>query len=223
VGLYAAHAYYRPYLLLSPSAKAEFTHLPEHRLEQCDSVILGQHPPSLSYESLNTAFRILKREPLSQKAAESPTRQPVLIAPHTAAFLQSAATPDLPAGLSLSIGPFVHALEMASGAKATIVGKPTAKYFEMAVQRMRALYPDVEADVSDVAVVGDDPVNDLGHGSIDLGLRRILGECGQTLGADYTVRSGKYRPGSEDTATPPDEIFDTFSDFVNALAAARHF
>lgn len=76
----------------------------------------------------------------------------------------------------MGIGPFVKALEVATGIEAKIVGKPTSKYFEMAVERMKGLYPGVNVSYEDVAVVGDDIVNDLGEGSISLGFKRILGQ-----------------------------------------------
>lgn len=139
-------------------------------------MILGQHPPSLSYDSLNLAFRILKGEPVSNSSANKAKATPVLIAPHTASYLQSSATDNLPAGLSLGIGPFIKALESATGFEAKIVGKPTETYFKMAVERMKGLDPDFEADMSEIAVVGDDIQNDLGEGARSLGLRRILGE-----------------------------------------------
>ncbi|KAI9632486.1 HAD-like domain-containing protein [Dioszegia hungarica] len=195
----------RPYLLLSPSAKEEFAHLPVVRPDEHDSVILGQHPPSLSYEALNKAFRILKGEPIAHdQNPNRPDRKPLLIAPHTSSFLQAPATSDLPAGLSLGLGPFVKALESATGLEATIVGKPTRRFFEMAIERLNELYPG-EREAGEYAVVGDDIVNDLGAGTTELGLRRIL------------VRTGKYRPGAEAGERPPDSIFDKFADLVDAI------
>jgi ribonucleotide monophosphatase NagD (HAD superfamily) len=76
----------------------------------------------------------------------------------------------------LGIGPFIKALESATGIEAKIIGKPTSKYFEMAVQRMKGLYPGGDLAYEDIAVVGDDIENDLGEGSISLGTKRILGE-----------------------------------------------
>lgn len=39
--------------------------------------------------------------------------------------------------------------------------------------------------------------------------------------ADLAVRSGKYRSGSENVADPPDEIFDDFAHFVDALLSSH--
>jgi ribonucleotide monophosphatase NagD (HAD superfamily) len=172
-----ADSYDRPYLLLSSSAKEEFAHLPQTSPGECDAVILGLDPPSLSYEQLNIAFRILKQEPLNTTGPISSSRAAVLIAPHALMFQQSPSTDTLPAGLSLGIGPFVKALESASGLEAEIVGKPTRRFFNMARERLEELYDDVKGmDMREIAVVGDDIDNDLGEGARDSGLARILGK-----------------------------------------------
>jgi HAD superfamily hydrolase (TIGR01458 family) len=86
-------------------------------------------------------------------------------------------------GLSLDAGPFVAALEYAAGVKATVVGKPSAAFFGLAV---RALGVPAEH----VVVAGDDVTTDV-HGAQSVGLRAVL------------VRTGKYRKGDEHAVTPP--------------------
>jgi hypothetical protein len=164
--------YRRPLLLLSPSAQEEFAHIdiPEGGY---GSVILGLHPPSLSYEPLNKAFRVLKGEPVSFDSDAKLKPAAALIAPHASLFQQSEKTTDLPAGLSLGIGPFVKALEVSSGIEAELVGKPTKRFFELAIKRMQEAQEwDGEGDVG---IVGDDVNNDLGAGARELGFKRILG------------------------------------------------
>ncbi|WVF66971.1 hypothetical protein IAT40_001714 [Kwoniella sp. CBS 6097] len=210
----------RPLLLMSPSAKEEFSSLlpsssssssvntVSSQDEQYDSVILGLHEPSLSYESLNRAFRVLKGEPISSSAKSKSTcdtSQAAFVAPHASMFQQSPATASLPAGLSLGIGPFVRALEEASGVQAELVGKPTRRFFELALQRINNGRDKDKVEPADVGIIGDDVVNDLGEGAKQLGMKRIL------------VRTGKYRPGSEEIEHPPDKVYDTFSDMVNEL------
>lgn len=171
-----------PFLLLSDSAKEEFSDLPSSataRTEPFDSVILGLDPPSLCYQELNKAFRILKREPISHSdSVPVDGSAPVLIAPHASLYQQSPASDDMPEGLSLGIGPFVRALEVASGVEAELVGKPTKRFFELAIARLKELrgVQDGQLAMENIAVIGDDIVNDLGQGAKELGLQRILGE-----------------------------------------------
>lgn len=164
----AAFSDARPYLLLSPEAAEEFASVPTSR--PYDAVVVGLHPPSFAYGPLNTAFRVLAREPL--RGAPAPDTRPVLIAPHTAAYLQAPADGEFPAGLSLGIGAYVAALEAAAGTKAEVVGKPTRAFFELALDRLRQ---QRAVDAREVAIVGDDVRNDLGAGASELGLQRVLG------------------------------------------------
>ena len=76
-------------------------------------------------------------------------------------------------GLSLSAGPFVDALEFASGKSATIIGKPSKAFFEHALL-------DMSLQTSQVAMIGDDISTDIG-GAHEMGMKSIL------------VRTGKYR------------------------------
>jgi HAD superfamily hydrolase (TIGR01458 family) len=90
-------------------------------------------------------------------------------------------------GLSLDAGPFVSALEYATGRQAEVVGKPSNAFFQLALSEL-----GVSADRA--AMVGDDVEADVG-GAINAGLAGIL------------VRTGKYREdlvrqsGIEPTAT----------------------
>ncbi|WVQ78711.1 hypothetical protein IAT38_000798 [Cryptococcus sp. DSM 104549] len=207
----------RPLLLMSPSAKEEFSSLPDPSdTAGYDSVILGLHPESLSYDSLTKAFRVLKNEPITSQtpssgssSSSSPPKTPALIAPHKATAMQTPETDSLPAGLSLGIGPFVTALEQAAGVEAEIVGKPTRSFFELALGRLRGAGEGVGNGgwtTSEVAVVGDDVNNDLGEGARELGLKRIL------------VRTGKYRAGVEESLEhPPDKVYDSFATLIDDL------
>ena len=80
-------------------------------------------------------------------------------------------------GLSLDAGPFVAALEYASGKRSTCVGKPERAFFELALENL-----GLPAET--VAMVGDDPELDI-RGAQAAGLRGIL------------VETGRYRPGAE--------------------------
>ncbi|WVN85771.1 TIGR01458 family HAD hydrolase [Cryptococcus depauperatus CBS 7841] len=198
----------RPLLLMSPSAKEEFSSL-TFTGEDYDSVILGHHPDSLSYEPLNRAFRVLKGEPISSLSSSShASRRPALIAPHASMYLQDPGSSSFPPGLSLGIGPFIRGLEEASGAKAEIIGKPTEGFFQLALEKLKDL-SGKEFENGQVGVVGDDAENDLGQGAKHLGLQRIL------------VKTGKYRQDVEETMEhPPDWVYETPPSASAAASAA---
>lgn len=128
-----------------------------------DSVVVGLAPSLFTYDHLNTAFRILTGEH-TQNAGLS--RNIPLIATHKAKYIETSS----PKGLSLGPGPFVTALEEASGVNAQIVGKPTADFFQTVISDLR-----LNSDAGQVAVVGDDVEADLGGGAVELGLWRVLG------------------------------------------------
>ena len=132
-----------------------------------DSVVVGLTPSSLDYANLNVAFRILKGETTTSSA--SPNAIP-LIATHKAKYIQTES-----GLLSLGPGPFVAALEHATGVQATVVGKPTKKFFETVINDFS------ETEIPDsgqgrITVIGDDIEADLGEGALELNLWRILGK-----------------------------------------------
>jgi len=133
-----------------------------------DAVILGDLGDRWDYEVLNRAFRQL------MDGAE-------LIALQRNRYWETAE------GLSLDAGPFVAALEFATGREADVLGKPSPSFFELALS-------DLDTSAGRAAMVGDDVEADVG-GAMDAGLAGIL------------VRTGKYRQdqvresGIEPTAT----------------------
>ena len=76
----------------------------------------------------------------------------------------------------LSAGPFVAALEYATGKEALCVGKPSPGFFSIALEGLGI-------PASDVAMVGDDIETDIG-GAQRSGMQGIL------------VRTGKFREES---------------------------
>jgi phospholysine phosphohistidine inorganic pyrophosphate phosphatase len=145
-----------------------------------DAVIVGDLGDGWDYEILNRAFRQL------MDGAE-------LIA------LQKNRYWETSEGLSLDAGPFVSALEYATGREAEVVGKPSEAFFALAVA-------DLGVSAEHAAMVGDDVEADVG-GAMDAGLAGIL------------VRTGKYREdlvrasGIEPTAT-----VDSIADVPQVLA-----
>ncbi len=81
-------------------------------------------------------------------------------------------------GLRLDAGPFVVALEYATGSTAMIFGKPEHAIFETVLGTMGL-------PAGSVAMVGDDPITDAAAAAA-VGMRTVL------------VRTGKYRDGAPD-------------------------
>jgi phospholysine phosphohistidine inorganic pyrophosphate phosphatase len=143
--------------------------------EAPEYVLVGDLGDGFDYSRLNAAFRHLMNGA-------------GLVALQKNRFWQEAD------GLSLDAGPFVAALEYASGKTALVVGKPEPAFFEAALR-------DLGLEVREVAMVGDDAESDVA-GAQRAGLQGIQ------------VRTGKYRPG---TAEAPDAEIESVADLPAAL------
>lgn len=151
----------RAMLLVHPGLREDFERPAEGK---ADAVVIGDAGTSFSYASLNAAFRQL------DAGAE---------------FLALAANRTFRDGdgqLSLDAGPFVAALEFATGRSATVLGKPSRAFFEAALASLGQ-----PADES--VMVGDDVESDVA-GAMSAGLAGLL------------VRTGKYKDGDESTIDP---------------------
>ena len=101
--------------------------------------------------------------------------------------------------LTLDMGPFVAALEFATGRSARVVGKPAREFFRLALSHL-------DLAPHQVAMVGDDWETDIA-GAQRVGLRTVL------------VRTGKYRAGDcEKLVTPPDRVAGSLADLPDMLA-----
>lgn len=146
-----------------------------------DAVIVGDLGDRWDYEVLNRAFRQL------MDGAE-------LIALQKNRYWETAE------GLSLDAGPFVAALEFASGREAEVVGKPSEAFFELALG-------DLGVGAERAAMVGDDVEADVG-GAMDAGLAGVL------------VRTGKYREDLvRDTGIEPTATVDSIADVPGLVVA----
>jgi HAD superfamily hydrolase (TIGR01458 family) len=154
-------------LVMNQDVKEDFEGLTETD-EDVQAVIMGDLGEAFGFGILNHAFRQV------MNGAE-------LIALQKNRFWM---TPD---GLALDAGPFVAAIEYATGNEALVVGKPAKAFFELVLA-------DLGVAASKAAMGGDDVETDVG-GAIDAGLAGVL------------VRTGKYREdfvaksGIEPTAT----------------------
>jgi HAD superfamily hydrolase (TIGR01458 family) len=148
-----AAGYRRVALIMNENAKRDFGGL-EEVAEHPDAVIMGDLGEAFGFEILNRAFRMV------MDGAE-------LVALQKNRFWLT------DQGLSLDAGPFVAAIEYATGKDALVVGKPSPDFFGLIVD-------DLGVDPSEAAIVGDDVETDV-EGAIRAGLAGIL------------VRTGKYR------------------------------
>jgi hypothetical protein len=186
----------RPFILASESAKEECLHgiHDEPALPQAyDSVVIAFAPAQFNYVALNTAFRVLMGEHHTQRGQPRPDYP--LIATHRARYVG-----DSDGALSLGPGPFVAALENATGKTAEIVGKPERKFFELVLNSFGS---DVQDRDGIVAVIGDDIQNDLGDGAVELGFWRVLGTrissflLVMTMTGINGIQSGQESTGTE--------------------------
>jgi len=163
----------RFFLLTTGDVDRDFTDAGTHTAENADYVIVGDAGDAVTYGSLNAAFRLL------MGGAE-------LIALEKDRYWMAHD------GLSLSAGPFVSALEFATGKQALIMGKPSKTFFELALKEMNLL-------PGQVAMIGDDLCTDVG-GAQAAGMTGIL------------VRTGKFREEClRDSSIMPDAIMDSIA------------
>ena len=104
--------------------------------------------------------------------------------------------------IALDLGPFVAALEYAADIEATVVGKPSRQFFDLAV---------ASADVApeEVLMVGDDIEADIG-GALGAGLKAVQ------------VRTGKYRSRDDDhPRSQPQGRIDTITDLAAWLTGVE--
>ncbi len=161
------------YLLVPEAALEDFAGI---RLDEThpDYVVVGDLGPAWTFERLNHAFRLIQE--------------------HGARLIGLGRTRywQTDAGLQLDAGPFIAALEYATGREALIFGKPDRRFFEQICTAL-ALPP------GQVAMVGDDIRTDVAA-ALQAGLRGVL------------VRTGKFRPSDLDGSVQPDAVLDSVAD-----------
>src|SRR6266571_5743245 len=114
---------------------------------QADVVVIGGAEELLTYEAMNAAFRMIMNGA-------------ALLAMHTNLYWRTKT------GLQLDSGAYVHALEIATGQQAVVLGKPDRAFFEQALL-------SIGVSAHEAVMVGDDIENDIG-GAQHAGLRGIL-------------------------------------------------
>lgn len=165
-------------LLLADDIKKDFAQFRQSDTD-VDYVVVGDIGTAWTYPLLNEVFNHL------MQGAK-------LIAIHKNRFWHTEH------GLQMDIGAFIHGLEYASGTQAMIIGKPSADFFQIALDDM-----GLQAD--EVAIIGDDIDVDVAGGQ-NVGLKGIL------------VRTGKYRQAYTDaSAVKPDLVLDSVADLPAML------
>jgi HAD superfamily hydrolase (TIGR01458 family) len=165
-------------LIMNEEVKHDFAEL-EETTGRADAVIVGDLGAAFGYEVLNHAFRRV------MGGAE-------LIALQKNRYWMRAD------GLSLDVGPFVAAIEFASGREAYVVGKPAKGFFDQVLA-------SVGVEASAAAMVGDDIESDIG-GALRAGLDAIL------------VRTGKYQEDRvRESGIQPTSVVDSIVDVPRLL------
>jgi len=141
-----------------------------------DWVVVGDLAQQWTFETLNHAFRLVQVGGAG------------LIGLGRTRYWQTTA------GLQLDAGPFVAALEYATGRKARVFGKPEPDFFH-------AVAGSLGCEPAAVAVVGDDVRTDVGA-AIEAGLAGVL------------VRTGKFRPADLDSGIEPDAVLSSVADLL---------
>ena len=149
----------RPFCLVHREIVPEFADLDQN---DPNAVILGDAAEDLNYERMNRAFRLcLEGAPL--------------IGIGDNRFFKSGEL------LYLDAGPFIHAIEYATGAHAIIMGKPSVEFFQQVIAT-------TDFAPGQVLMIGDDVYGDI-EGALAAGMQGCL------------VRTGKYRKGDEGKIT----------------------
>jgi len=174
------HGNDRCYLLATGDVAADFEAAGIVHAEQAEIVVIGDAGDRATYAAMNHAFRLV------MGGAR-------LVALERDRFWMASD------GLSLSAGPFVAALEFATGAKATVIGKPSPDFFLHALNQLGCR-------AEETAMVGDDIETDI------KGAQR----CGC---AGYLVRTGKFNEERlASSGVVPDLVLDSIAALPTLLS-----
>ncbi|GAC1398408.1 MAG: HAD-IIA family hydrolase [Ktedonobacteraceae bacterium] len=144
----------RCWVLTKGNTAADFIgiELVEPPADDIGVVVIGGAEELLTYEAMNNAFRLVMEGS-------------ALLAMHTNMYWRTAS------GLQLDSGPYVRALEMATGKQAVVLGKPDPAFFEQALLTL-GMQPN------EAVMVGDDIENDVA-GAQRAGIHGVLVSTGK--------------------------------------------
>ncbi|WP_430460120.1 TIGR01458 family HAD-type hydrolase [Thalassolituus sp. LLYu03] len=149
----------RVHTLVAPGIAGEFRDFATDD-QQPQAVVVGDVGQGFCFDSLNRVFRLLMQD----------TSLPLLALGMTRYYADGE-------GLNLDLGPFIKALEYATGREALVMGKPAALVFQMALAEL-GVSPD------QAVMIGDDRLSDV-LAAQRAGITGVL------------VRTGKFRAGDD--------------------------
>ncbi len=165
-------------LFVPPATRSEFNKLniiDWQTAETVGAIVLGDLGEAWNFDTLNRAFRLLMHQP-----------HPFLVALGLTRYWQATD------GLRLDTGPFVKALEYASGQEAVVLGKPARLFFTAALQLLGR-------PARQVVMIGDDIRSDI--------------DAAQQCGIDgLLVRTGKFRSQDVELGITPHAVLDSVAD-----------
>jgi HAD superfamily hydrolase (TIGR01458 family) len=164
-------------LFVRPEAREDFTGIVEDG-DHPGAVVVGDLQEAWTFQRLNEAFRLV---------FEAGAR---LVGLGRTRYWKG------PQGLQLDAGPFVAALEQATGSPALVFGKPELAFFA-------ALADDLQMPPDRIAMVGDDVVTDVGA-SMRAGFFGVL------------ARTGKFRPSDLEGTVRPDLVVESVAALVQS-------
>jgi len=161
----AAHDYLqtqklRPYCLIDPAIQTEFSDLPQ---SDFNAVFIADAGDGFTYQSLNRAFQLCMNG------------CPLIAIGDNKYFREGG-------NLQLDAGPFIKAIEYASGQTAIVCGKPATAFYQQVLANLNAKSENLKP--KEVLMIGDDVIADV-QGAMSAGLQACL------------VKTEKYLPGDE--------------------------
>lgn len=159
---YARHHKLKPWCLVHKNLLPDMDHSAP---EQANAVIIGDAEHDFDYDHLNQAFRLcLQGAPL------------IAIGENRYFRIQGE--------FFLDAGPFVKAIEFASGQQAVITGKPSTAFFQQVLD-------DLQVSADQAVMIGDDVMSDV-QGALNSGMRAVLVKTGKYLAGDEHKISGQF-------------------------------
>jgi HAD superfamily hydrolase (TIGR01458 family) len=168
----------RPYCLVHRNIESEFEDFDQR---EPDAVLIADAAEDFTYARLNRAFQLCL------------AGAPLLGVGYNRYFRSGDQ-------VLMDAGAFIRAVEFAAGVEATIVGKPSAEFFQQAIA-------STTASPERTLMVGDDVFGDV-EGALNAGIPACL------------VRTGKYRAGDEDRVAGDYPVVGSIVEAVE-LALAR--